>query len=275
MDNRRTLEVLQEEWEECTKCELGIRREDTRGKFVFGEGVLRGVMFVGEGPGREEEAHGRPFLGPSGSYLRVTLQRLGLQDYYLTNCVACRSCAPATDTAGNVLLNKKGNPIIRDEAPLPIHMQTCLSRLHEEIYMVDPIVIVSLGAKAAETLSGKNIAILDAQGKEMEITIPGAGRRASLTDKRRLWGRKLDGQMTWPTEQEEVKYLMIPTVHPAYVLRKSEDRGPRSPARLFMEHIKHAVKLYETYLQEVYGVIPSGASDADYESLMESEEQDD
>lgn len=272
MDNRRTLDILQEEWESCTKCALGERREDINGNFVFGEGVLRGVMFIGEGPGREEEKSGRPFIGDSGVYLRMILQRLGLQDYYLTNCVSCRSCAQATDAAGTPMIMSNGAPLFRDEAPLPIHMQTCLPRLQEEIYMVDPILIVTLGAKAAETLSGRHIAILDMQGKEMEITIPGASHRASLTDKRRLWGRKLEGTMTWPVEQEEVKYLMIPTVHPAYVLRKREDKGPRSPAHLFFQHIKHAVKLYENYLKEVYGVLPSGASD--YEDSPNEQEQE-
>lgn len=51
-DYRRSLQELKEEWSSCTKCELGQRRKEVEGEFVFGEGVGgRGIMFIGEGPG--------------------------------------------------------------------------------------------------------------------------------------------------------------------------------------------------------------------------------
>jgi uracil-DNA glycosylase len=257
MDAVRRLEVLQNEWEGCTKCELSQHRIDTNGHFVFGEGALRGILFVGEGPGKEEEIEGRPFVGRSGKVLRVVLEKLGMTDMYITNIVACRSCSPLLDQATNLPVTQRNRKtrlpevIWKDEPPSPIHINACAPRLYEEIYSVDPVVIVSLGAKAAEALTGGAVTITTERGKEREITIPGMTYRAVTTEKKGVWLRKVRGQLVAPVERNEVSYLLVPTLHPAYVNRKLSDKGATSPFRQFFADIKKAMKIYERHQLEI------------------------
>jgi uracil-DNA glycosylase len=209
-------------------------------------------MFVGEGPGVEEEEYGRPFIGRSGKILRGVLTQLGFQDFYITNAVTCRSCAPMLDPQGNPRL-RKGLPIYKDEKPLPVHLSACNPRLQDEIYLVDPVVIVALGGTAAEVLLGRPLSILSMRGNPEHIEIAGAAHRPNLTDKKGAWHRKAAGQLSYPTEQNTVRYLVVPTLHPAYVARNLADRGPRSAFQLFVSDIKLALKIYTRYKGEAYG----------------------
>lgn len=274
-DAKKHLSVLASEWESCTKCSLGDRREKTGGAFVFGEGAPRSIMFVGEGPGRVEEAEGRPFVGPSGQLLRGVLAKLGVTEFYLTNCVSCRSCSPVTNPDGTPMIRKYNGReqglLYRDEPPTPPQVLACRPRLLEEVYIVDPVVIVALGAQAATALAQENIAITSERGKERTIEIPGAAYRASLTEKRGVWMRKSGGQITYPVVQNTVKYLMIPTLHPAFIMRKLADRGQNSPFRLFVNDLRAAARTYERYLLEAFGVEPTGSSDVSDEEVMRND----
>lgn len=216
-------------------------------------------MFIGEGPGRVEEEMGRPFVGPSGKVLRRVIDRLGIQDYYITNCVACRSCAQAYNSEGQAITRKNRRtgelePLIVDQAPNPSQIQACLPRLHELIYLVDPVIIVALGAEAAKTLRGRSVSILSERGNTEAIRIPGAWFKPRLTEKKKVWVRKIRGEVIMPTEQNEVRYLMIPTIHPAYVLRFHSDRRKGNPLETFVEDVKKAVAIYDRYMLEVHGV---------------------
>lgn len=258
MDAVRRLNVLRDEWLTCTKCELGTRRVNVNGQFVFGEGVIRSILFVGEGPGKNEEWQGRPFVGRSGKILRSVLEHLGATDVsYITNVVACRSCAPLIDQNTNTPMTRenkrtgKHELIWKDEPPSPIHMNACMPRLYEEIYLVDPVVIVALGNKAAEALTGGSVTITTERGKERHISIPGMTSRAVLTEKKGAWLRKVKGQYIAPVEQNEVRYLLVPTLHPAYVDRKLSDKGSSSPFRQFFADIQKAVKIFERHQLEL------------------------
>ena len=285
-DARKTLDVLYNEWSNCTRCELGTRRNDVNGAFVFGEGVSRGILFVGAGPGKTEEEQGRPFIGKSGMILRSVLDKLNITEAYITNTVCCRSCSALIDQTTGLPMMRKNfktknmEPVWKDEPPTPIHVESCSSRLYEEIYINDPVVIVALGGGAAKALSGTNITITTDRGKERHITIPGATFRPVLTEKKGAWLRKVQGQLSAPVEQNEVRYLMIPTLHPAYVLRKLSDKGPTSPFRQFFADIKKAGQIYERYMAEAHNVTPLGNafndSDIDeYQAQLEgSDEQE-
>jgi uracil-DNA glycosylase len=259
-DARKSLAKLREEWRTCTACELGARREAVGGGFVFGEGVTRGLMFIGEGPGKDEEAEGRPFIGKSGQLLRKILDRLGVQDFYISNTVACRSCAPVTDAAGNPLMtrgypNRPSVPKYQDKAPLKAHTEACRPRLMEEVYLVDPVVIVALGGEASQTLADKPVSIMKEHGVPREIVIPGAATIPSLTPKG-TWVRKGKGVTNpRPTEQNEVRYLMIPTVHPAFVLRRANDFARDNPFKYLVDDIRQAQSIYDRYQYEVHGVV--------------------
>jgi DNA polymerase len=67
---------LREEWRGCTSCELGSRRIAAEGEFVFGEGLPRGIMFIGEAPTKEDEGTGRPFTGKSGQIVRKIIEKI-------------------------------------------------------------------------------------------------------------------------------------------------------------------------------------------------------
>lgn len=270
-DYRKNISQLEAEWGSCTKCELGVRRAEVNGSFVFGEGTPRGIMFIGEGPGVDEEAQGRPFIGRSGAVLRGMLDKVGIHDFYLSNTVACRSCGQQYDGEGNPRM-KGDKPDIRDQAPLPVQMQTCLPRLYEEIYLVDPVLIVALGGPAIETLSGKPARVLAESGVVQTITIPGAGYRPNLTEKKRAWVRKVRGQYIMPVDQNEVSYSMMTLVHPAYVMRKRKDRRVDNPVQIFLAGIKKAADIYDRYVLEVYGGSPSPAADLseeDFQNIVE------
>lgn len=273
-DARKTLGELRTEWEDCTRCQLGVHRQNNGGSFVFGEGAKRGIMFIGEGPGVTEEEQGVPFVGDSGKLLRSILKKMSVTESYITNIVACRSCEPVLDENGLPRLRKRkygpSLPMFRDTPPTPPQCTACQPRLQEEIYLVDPIVIVSLGGTAAESLIGRSLTITRDRGKEHTIEIPGAGFRASLTEKKQQWMRKVHGEVVTPVTPSTVRYLLIPTLHPAYVLRKIADMGHNSPFQQLVDDIRKAVKIYEMYMQEVHQQMPTGGSSVSYESVSDA-----
>lgn len=276
-DYRKSLNDLHGEWIGCTRCPLHEHRETVNGNVVFGEGKPRGIVLVGEGPGKTEEAEGRPFIGRSGKFLREVLQRLGMEDYYLTNTVLCRSCAPRLDKDGDPMLRRRYGtniyePIYEDQPPLKPHKEACSPRLHEEIYLVDPVLIVALGKPAAETMFGRPVKISKEHGVAEEVMIPGAARVPALTPKGR-WARKVKGQLVRPSEQNKVRYLCIPTFHPAYVLRKLHDEKERAFDH-FVSDLKAMVRTYNRYMLEVHGVMPGEEQALSHDDLLEIAEEE-
>ncbi len=245
-----------------------------KGEFVFGEGTPGGIMFIGEGPGRDEEEQGVPFIGKPGQLLRDALAKLNFQHYYISSLVTCRACETIIDPATNtprMSKSRNGRPselLYRDVVPKPMEIAACRPRLEEEIYIVDPVLIVTLGATAAEALLGRSVAITNEHGRTQSITIPGATMRAMHTEKKQVWGRKTHGEMRFPTEQNDVKYLLLPMLHPAYVLRKLSDRGLKSPIKYFGDDLRAAVKIYEWHMINVLGRDPgSFQADVDLSNL--------
>lgn len=257
-DIRKHLSTLRQEWGGCTQCELGVRRLEVGGSFVFGEGITGGVMFIGEGPGVNEEEKGRPFIGDSGQLLRNAIEEAKLDRYYISNVVACRSCAQAYDNSGQPVMKynydtRRHEPKIQDRPPTPPQLQACLPRIHEEIYLVDPLLIVGLGGEACKVLQGgKAITITKETGVPRAIEIPGASFNALLTEKKRVWARKIRGELRMPVVQNMVRYLMVPIIHPAYALRFAEDQRHGSPMHDFAKGMKLVKAIYERILREVY-----------------------
>ncbi|MDP8236161.1 MAG: uracil-DNA glycosylase [Candidatus Erginobacter occultus] len=130
-DPREAYRTLLEELRVCRKCPLSGTRNHT----VPGEGGNRQqVLFIGEGPGRDEDLSGRPFVGRSGKLLDKILAAvsLGREDIYITNIVKCRP---------------PGN---RD--PEPAEVIACRPFLETQIKLLRPRLIVTLGLPAARTL---------------------------------------------------------------------------------------------------------------------------
>lgn len=279
-DIRKTLAELYDEWKDCRKCDLGVRRQDLGGEFVFGDGLRRGVMFVGGGPSADDERFGVPFdkRTMAGELLRTIIQKLEVPNPYLTDVVACRACEPVLDDTGNPRFRQRGRgpalPMLRDCPPLPPQMNACRDRLMEEIYLVDPVVIVSLGGTAAEALTQGHVTITRDRGQTRHIEIPGGASTASLTEKRRVWGRKINGVFSYPVTPNAVRYLLIPTFDPSYALKQIADKGPMSPLQLIIRDIRLAASIYDHYLQEVYGAPPSTGARASFESIWKAYQEE-
>jgi uracil-DNA glycosylase family 4 len=140
---RPTLAEIREEMGDCQRCKLGRGRTN----LVFGEGSPQArLMFVGEGPGAEEDLQGRPFVGPAGQLLNNLLNKLGLrrEDVYIANVVKSRP---------------PGN---RD--PEPDEVAACLPFLIKQIESIRPAVIVTLGAVATNHLLKTNAPITKLRG---------------------------------------------------------------------------------------------------------------
>ncbi|MFN2476706.1 MAG: uracil-DNA glycosylase family protein [Chthoniobacterales bacterium] len=135
----------------CTRCpHLAATRTQT----VFGIGNPDAdLMFIGEAPGADEDAQGEPFVGRAGQLLTKIIQAMGFSrvDVYIANVLKCRPDTPGA-TAGN-------------RPPTLTEMQTCLPYLGEQIDIVQPKVLVALGATAVEGLLGTRGTMRDLRGK--------------------------------------------------------------------------------------------------------------
>jgi len=126
-----SLERIREDLGECTRCRLSKQRN----KIVFGAGNPRAeLVFVGEGPGRDEDAQGLPFVGRAGKLLTQMIEAMGLrrEDVYICNVVKCRPPE-----------NRK---------PENDEVATCSPYLFRQLDVIQPKAIVCLGATAAQAL---------------------------------------------------------------------------------------------------------------------------
>ncbi|MGE3309776.1 MAG: uracil-DNA glycosylase family protein [Limisphaerales bacterium] len=165
----------------CEKCPHLVR---SRTRVVFGEGNPEAeLMFVGEAPGEAEDLAGEPFVGPAGQLLTRIIQAMGLtrETVYIANILKCRPDMPA---------GSRGNRV-----PTPVEMDTCKPYVLRQIEIIQPKVIVALGATSVLGLLGLQPPL-------------GAVR-----------GRWQDFRGT----------PVMPTFHPSYLLRSGEgpDRGHR------------------------------------------------
>lgn len=135
---------LKEHIGDCHRCALG----ETRTHVVFGVGDPHArVMFIGEGPGKNEDLQGEPFVGAAGTFLDELLASIGLarSQVYIANVVKCRP---------------PGN---RD--PLPVEIETCTPFLARQIELIDPKVIATLGKFATQYVLHTAVGITRLRGK--------------------------------------------------------------------------------------------------------------
>jgi len=150
----KALDTLADEVRQCRKCDLGASRTNA----VPGEGHSKArIMFVGEAPGADEDALGRPFVGRAGQLLDKIIAACGLsrEDIFIGNILKCRP---------------PGN---RD--PRPDEIVSCLPYLQQQIEIIEPEIIVALGAHAARTLLNTNKPIGQLRGHFHEY-LAGIGR---------------------------------------------------------------------------------------------------
>ena len=135
----------------CKLCKLSRTRTQT----VLGEGDAQAdLLFIGEGPGRQEDLSGRPFVGPAGQLLtRIIEKGMGLQrsQVYITNLVKCR---PTVDLQ-----------FVKDRPPDIEELQSCAPYLFEQICHIKPKLIVAVGGPAAKFLLQTKIGIAKLRGR--------------------------------------------------------------------------------------------------------------
>jgi DNA polymerase len=134
---------------------------------VFGAGSRRAeIMLVGEQPGDQEDLAGRPFVGPSGRLLDSALERAGLDraEVYVTNAVKHFKWVP--DGSGKRRIHK---------SPNASEIRACHPWLDEEIAMIEPRIIVALGATAARALFGPTFRVTVQRGKALRTPFAEAG----------------------------------------------------------------------------------------------------
>ena len=143
-DQAAALQMIREDIGDCTRCPL----HKGRNKLVFGDGSPSArLMFVGEGPGADEDAQGLPFVGRAGQLLNNMIAAMGLrrEEVYIANVVKCRP---------------PGN-----RTPEPEEGNTCSPFLFRQIDVIRPRVLVALGATAATYLLGARQPLAGLRGR--------------------------------------------------------------------------------------------------------------
>ena len=177
------LKLIREDLGDCTRCKL---HKQGRKQIVFGVGNPRAeLMFVGEGPGADEDMQGEPFVGRAGQLLNNMIKAMGIrrEDVYIANVVKCRPPGNRTPE--------------RDEC------ETCSPFLMRQIAVVKPKVVVALGAVASKSLLAMNASMSELRGRFYDFSP--AGARSS--------------DPNWKGTKLAVTY------HPAYLLRDPRQKG--------------------------------------------------
>ncbi len=182
-DPVRALKIIREDLGDCTRCPLHTQG---RKQIVFGVGNPRAeLMFVGEGPGADEDEQGEPFVGRAGQLLNNMIKAMGLkrEDVYIANVVKCRPPGNRTPE--------------REEC------DTCSPFLMRQIAVIKPKVVVALGAVAAKNLLAVNASMGQLRGRFYDFKPAGVRR-----DDPNWYGCKL-----------------AVTYHPAFLLRDPRQKG--------------------------------------------------
>ncbi len=196
------LEAVRAEAAGCTHCELYEHATQT----VFGEGPPGArIMLVGEQPGDREDIEGRPFVGPAGRVLDDALERAGLEraDVFVTNVVKHFRWQPR----GKRRIHQKPN--LR-------HVRACLPWLEEEARLVEPEVLVLLGATAAQALLGAEFKVSERRGRPVESPLAP---------------------------------VVLATIHPSAVLRQQSSEARKAEFEAFAADIAAAARLARSVRQ--------------------------
>jgi DNA polymerase len=191
LPDRPTLDTVREVAAGCKACDLYKRGTQT----VFGEGPKRAeIMFVGEQPGDAEDLAGHPFVGPAGKLLDQALEEAGIDRHvvYVTNVVKHFKWEPR----GKRRIHAKPNAG---------EISACRPWLETEIALLQPRVLVCLGATAAQSLLGKTFKVSQRRGEFVT---------SSLAP------------------------LVTATVHPSSILRARDDDARRAEMKQFVADLK-------------------------------------
>ena len=193
-----TLKVLRQEASVCKACDLWKTATQT----VFGEGAAGStIMLVGEQPGNQEDRAGHPFIGPAGKLLDAALAEAGINraQVYVTNVV--KHFKWTASERGKRRIHKK---------PRASEIQACRPWLEAELRVVQPHVLVALGATAAQSLFGGSFIVSRQRGQTVESAL--------------------------------APFAMA-TVHPSSILRAPDEKSRHEQMRTFVNDLKQVALL--------------------------------
>lgn len=142
-----TWEELEESIKNCNKCKLCSGRKN----IVFGTGNKNAdIMFIGEGPGADEDIQGEPFVGKAGQLMNKAFEALEIEreDVYIANIVKCRPP--------------------QNRNPEKAEAEACMNYLRNQVILVKPKIIVLLGSVALKNILGEEYGITNSRGKWIE-----------------------------------------------------------------------------------------------------------
>jgi uracil-DNA glycosylase len=203
-DKRAALAEINARVAVCTQCPHLAR---SRMQTVFGVGNPDAeLMFVGEAPGADEDRQGEPFVGRAGQLLTRIIETMGLTraDVYIANILKCRPDMP--------------RGIMGNRPPTPTEMATCIDYLIEQIAIIEPKVIVALGATAVEGLLGARGAMRELRGQwhsyqetPLMVTYHPSYllRNQAPTERRKVWEDMLAvmQRLDWPISEKQRSYF--------------------------------------------------------------------
>jgi uracil-DNA glycosylase len=195
----RTLDELRAEAADCKACDLWKTGTQT----VFGEGSEDAqIVFVGEQPGDKEDLAGRPFVGPAGRVLDEGLEAAGID----------RSLAYVTNAVKHFKWTARGKRRIHQK-PNAAEIAACRPWLEAELAVVQPQVLVALGATAAQALLGRQFRVTKQRGV--------------------------------PVESDLAPYV-VATVHPSSILRQETEEDRAAAMAAFVGDLKVVAKLLQS-----------------------------
>lgn len=223
MNKRERLRALRSSWIDCQKCDLC----ESRTNVVFGEGNPEAdILVIGEAPGENEDYEGRPFIGVAGQILNEFLDSCALSredDVYVTNVVGCRPTVEGIN-------DRTGEPKIDNRPPSKDEREACRPRVLEIIYIIDPLLIVTIGKVPFQVLFGRAPKMESLRGHMQTLHL--AGRHDT-----------------------DLRYAVLPMYHTAF-LNRTHDRRAEGPWGKTMTDWVKVCNVIDYLRSAYYGIEP-------------------
>lgn len=209
---------LKQQVRDCTACKLRAGCTQT----VFGVGDEKADwLFVGEGPGADEDAQGEPFVGQAGKLLDNMLMAIKLKrskNVYIANIVKCRPPDNRTPAADEIA--------------------QCLPYLHRQIELIQPKVIVALGKIASNALLGKDATLASLRGRLHDYRVATTGSDEMIQEGESSRLSSIPHQTT-SSHRVRTTIPLIVTYHPAYLLRSPTEKAKAWQDLLLAVQVRH------------------------------------
>lgn len=237
MNKPDALLCLNQAWANCQGCNLCRERNNV----VFGYGNPDAqIMIIGEAPGETEDRIGYPFIGAAGQLLDLYLGQASWKEEVITLLDSVNGARNVGDKNGlrfelrqqlleevyftNVVMCRP--PENRD--PIPKELEACKSRLLEQIYLVDPVIILTAGRIATEALIGRKVSITQMRGELFDVEVPG--------------------------KIQPIRYPVLAILHPSFLLRKNDFRQRGGDGMKTYNDFIRTMNIIDSYNKDHFGI---------------------